>query len=186
MPPTMPISSVVARLALDEAVEGNRRKLSTIPEGFKAHKTIQRFMENRAQMIETAKVWTGRWLKHLPLARSWLTVTRFVCRSGLRTRHLLAAPFGSYDQESEERYIPLANLAPTQARYEVINSMLSEEAVLGFEYGYSLARPNALTLWKPCSVTSPTVRRSSSTSSSRLVSASGFACPVSSASAAWL
>jgi len=52
------------------------------------------------------------------------------------------------DQETEERYTPFNNLGNGQARYEVINSMLSEEAVLGFEYGYSLAEPNALTLWE--------------------------------------
>ena len=52
------------------------------------------------------------------------------------------------DQETEERYTPFNNLGDGQARYEVINSMLSEEAVLGFEYGYSLAEPNALTLWE--------------------------------------
>ncbi|MGQ0673580.1 MAG: 2-oxoglutarate dehydrogenase E1 component, partial [Hyphomicrobium sp.] len=51
-------------------------------------------------------------------------------------------------QESERRYTPLRHLAPDQARFEVINSMLSEEAVLGFEYGYSLAEPNALVLWE--------------------------------------
>ena len=48
----------------------------------------------------------------------------------------------------ETRYIPFNHLREAQARYEVINSMLSEEAVLGFEYGYSLAEPNALTLWE--------------------------------------
>ena len=52
------------------------------------------------------------------------------------------------DQQTEARYVPLNHLRDGQARYEVINSMLSEEAVLGFEYGYSLAEPNALTMWE--------------------------------------
>ena len=48
------------------------------------------------------------------------------------------------DQVNEKKYTPLKHIAQDQARFEVINSMLSEEAVLGFEYGYSLAEPNAL------------------------------------------
>ena len=46
------------------------------------------------------------------------------------------------------RYYPLNHIRDGQARYEVIDSMLSEYAVLGFEYGYSLAEPNALVLWE--------------------------------------
>ena len=53
-----------------------------------------------------------------------------------------------FDQETEERYTPLNHLGGDQAEFEVVNSMLSEEAVLGFEYGYSLAEPKALTLWE--------------------------------------
>ena len=45
------------------------------------------------------------------------------------------------DQENDRRYAPLKHITPNQAAFEVINSMLSEEAVLGFEYGYSLADP---------------------------------------------
>ncbi|MBU2329490.1 MAG: 2-oxoglutarate dehydrogenase E1 component, partial [Alphaproteobacteria bacterium] len=125
------------------------RKLSTIPEGFKAHRTIQRFMDNRAQMIESGEGidWAmGEALAFgsLCLDGHKIRLSGQDCERGtFSQRHSVL-----YDQETEERYIPLAHLAPNQARYEVINSMLSEEAVLGFEYGYSLARPNALTLWE--------------------------------------
>ncbi|HBM59565.1 MAG TPA: 2-oxoglutarate dehydrogenase E1 component, partial [Citreicella sp.] len=55
---------------------------------------------------------------------------------------------GLINQDTEERYYPLNHIREGQARYEVIDSALSEYAVAGFEYGYSLAEPNALTLWE--------------------------------------
>jgi 2-oxoglutarate dehydrogenase E1 component len=53
-----------------------------------------------------------------------------------------------FDQDTEERYTPFNHLGDGQARFEVVNSMLSEEAVLGFEYGYSVAEPDALSMWE--------------------------------------
>ena len=53
-----------------------------------------------------------------------------------------------YDQENEERYVPLNHIRDGQAQFEVIDSPLSEAAVLGFEYGYSLADPRSLVLWE--------------------------------------
>jgi 2-oxoglutarate dehydrogenase E1 component len=52
------------------------------------------------------------------------------------------------DTETEVRYIPLAHLSPKQAKFEVYNSLLSEAAVLGFEYGFSRDYPEALVLWE--------------------------------------
>ncbi len=125
------------------------KKLSDVPSDFKAHKTIQRFMDNRAKMIETGEGLD--WAMGEALAfGTLLTEGHRVRLSGqdcergtFSQRHSVL-----YDQETEGRYIPLSHLSAGQESYEVINSMLSEEAVLGFEYGYSLSNPNALTLWE--------------------------------------
>ena len=53
-----------------------------------------------------------------------------------------------HDQNRGEAYVPLKNLAPSQPRFTVIDSLLSEEAVVGFEYGFSTTEPNCLTLWE--------------------------------------
>ncbi|WP_421856242.1 2-oxoglutarate dehydrogenase E1 component [Oricola sp.] len=125
------------------------KKLTTVPEDFNAHRTIRRFMDNRAKMIETGEGidWaTAEALAFGSLCQEGYGVrlSGQDCERGtFSQRHSVL-----YDQDSETRYVPLNSIAAGQGRYEVINSMLSEEAVLGFEYGYSLAEPNGLTLWE--------------------------------------
>ncbi len=124
-------------------------KISAIPGEFHAHRTIQRFMENRRQMIETGE--GVDWATAEALAFASLVDEGHPVRlSGQDSERGTFSQRHSVliDQETEERYVPLNNIRDGQSRYEVINSMLSEEAVLGFEYGYSLAEPNALTMWE--------------------------------------
>lgn len=125
------------------------RKLTEVPENFHIHRTIKRFLANREKTVETGE--GVDWAFAEALAFGSLCVAGHPvrlsgqdCERGtFSQRHSVL-----YDQENEDRYIPLNNLSEDQAHYEVINSMLSEEAVLGFEYGYTLAEPNALTLWE--------------------------------------
>ncbi|HOV04423.1 MAG TPA: 2-oxoglutarate dehydrogenase E1 component, partial [Kaistiaceae bacterium] len=125
------------------------RKITTVPKGFNVHRTIQRFLANRRKAIDAGE--GIDWATAESLAFGTLAMEGYPvrlsgqdCERGtFSQRHTVL-----YDQEDEERYIPLNHLSPDQARYEVINSMLSEEAVLGFEYGYSLAEPDALTIWE--------------------------------------
>jgi 2-oxoglutarate dehydrogenase E1 component len=124
-------------------------KLTEVPEGFHVHKTIQRFLDNRRKAVETGQGIDWATAESLAFA-SLVSNGHKVRLSGQDSERGTFSQRHSvlYDQENEERYIPLNHVTPGQSRYEVINSMLSEEAVLGFEYGYSLAEPNVLTLWE--------------------------------------
>ncbi len=119
------------------------------PEGFDLHKTVARQLEAKAKMFETGKGFD--WATAEALAFGSLAVEGFAVRlSGQDcTRGTFSQRHSAFvDQTTEERHYPLNHIRPGQARYEVIDSMLSEYAVLGFEYGYSLSEPNALTMWE--------------------------------------
>jgi len=124
-------------------------KITAIPQGFHLHRTLQRFLDNRRKAVETGEGIDWATAEALAFC-SLLLEGRPVRLSGQDTERGTFSQRHSVliDQENEDRYIPFNHLGEHQARFEVINSMLSEEAVLGFEYGYSLAEPNALTLWE--------------------------------------
>ena len=125
------------------------RKITRVPDGFRVHRTIQRFLENRAKAIDNGVGidWaTGEALAFCTL----LQEGRHVRLSGQDSERGTFSQRHSVliDQEDESRYTPFNHLGHDQGHYEVINSLLSEEAVLGFEYGYSLAEPKALAIWE--------------------------------------
>ncbi|MDJ0512386.1 MAG: 2-oxoglutarate dehydrogenase E1 component [Methyloceanibacter sp.] len=124
-------------------------KLTEIPPTLTPHKTIARIMATRRKSIDE-----GRgidWATAESLAFGTLLVEGFKIRlSGQDSERGTFSHRHSVlmDQVNENKYTPLKHLGKEQGDFEVINSMLSEEAVLGFEYGYSLAEPNALVLWE--------------------------------------
>ena len=123
--------------------------LTRIPEGFDIHKTVARQLDAKAKMFATGKGFD--WATAEALAFGSLVAEGFPVRlSGQDcTRGTFSQRHSAFiDQATEERHYPLNHIRPGQARYEVIDSMLSEYAVLGFEYGYSLAEPNALVMWE--------------------------------------
>jgi len=125
------------------------RRITDIPRDFAMHKTVQRVIETRRKAIEEGRDIDWALAEHLAFA-TLLDEGFHVrlsgqdsCRGTFSQRH---SHF--IDQNTEARYTPLNNLHAEQAHYEVIDSLLSEEAVLGFEYGYTLADPKTLTLWE--------------------------------------
>jgi 2-oxoglutarate dehydrogenase E1 component len=123
--------------------------LTRVPPGFDIHKTVTRQLEAKAKMFESGRGFD--WATAEALAFGTLQAEGFPVRlSGQDcTRGTFSQRHSGWvDQTTEERHYPLNHIRAGQARYEVIDSMLSEYAVLGFEYGYSLSEPNTLTLWE--------------------------------------
>jgi 2-oxoglutarate dehydrogenase E1 component len=123
--------------------------LTRVPENFNLHRTLRRILENKRKTIESGE--NIDWATAEALAFGTLLVEGTPVRlsgqdSGRGTfshRHAVLI-----DQETEDRYVPLSHLRDGQASFEVIDSPLSEAGVLGFDYGYSLAEPNALVCWE--------------------------------------
>jgi len=123
--------------------------IARVPEQIKVNAKIVRQLDAKRRMMEEGVGidWaTGEALAFGSLLKEDLSVRLSGQDSGRGTfsqRHSVLV-----DQETEARYEPLNNLGGKQKRYEVIDSSLSEFAILGFEYGYSLGQPNGLTLWE--------------------------------------
>ena len=123
--------------------------LGRVPGDFQIHPKLRRLQETRARMIETGEGLD--WATAEQLAFGTLLIEGHPVRlSGQDSnRGTFSQRHVSYvDQESELRYVPIDHVRPHQERAEVIDSPLSELAVLGFDYGYSLAAPDTLVLWE--------------------------------------
>ncbi len=125
------------------------RAICVVPDNHNVHRKLRRIVEQRREMIESGR--NIDWATAEALAFGTLCYERANVRlSGqdcgrgtFSQRHSVLV-----DQQTEERFIPLNHVSEDQGSFEVIDSMLSEAAILGFEYGYSIADPNTLVLWE--------------------------------------
>ena len=124
-------------------------KINSIPKEVNLHKTIEKILENRKLSVKNGIGidWsTAEALAFGSLLEEGYPVRLVGQDSGRGTfsqRHSVLR-----NQLDNSRYIPLNNISKKQKQFEVVDSFLSELAVLGFEYGYSLVEPNTLTLWE--------------------------------------
>jgi len=124
--------------------------ISTVPEDFNLNSKLRRFFDNRRKTLEAGEGidWaTGESLAFGTLLTEGHLVRlsgQDVARGTFSQRHVVVT-----DQETEEPFIPLEQIRPgEQAKFIARNSTLSEAAVLGFEYGLSLADPDVLVMWE--------------------------------------
>ncbi|HEY0052240.1 MAG TPA: 2-oxoglutarate dehydrogenase E1 component, partial [Caulobacteraceae bacterium] len=132
-----------------EKLQGYGKILTTVPNDVACHKTLKRVLDGRAEAINSGQ--NLDWSTAESLAFAGLLDEGFPVR--LSGQDSVRGTFcqrhaAIVDQKTEARIVPLNRLRDGQAAFEVIDSALSEEAVLGFEYGYSLADPNTLVMWE--------------------------------------
>ncbi len=132
-----------------EEVETISDRLTTYPKQFHIHAKIKKLLEQRREMGHNQRLFDYGMAEAVAFGSLLLQGTPVrLCgqdsqRGTFNQRHSVLV-----DIADEQHYVPLANLAPDQARFEVYNSILSEAGVLGFEYGYSRDYPETLVLWE--------------------------------------
>ncbi len=125
------------------------KKITEIPKKFNIHKTLEKIFENKRRMFTENKPidWsTAESLAFGTLLNDGFSVRLSGQDSGRGTfsqRHTVLR-----NQENHDRYIPLQQISEKQKKFEVIDTLLSELGVLGFEFGYSLSEPETLVLWE--------------------------------------
>jgi 2-oxoglutarate dehydrogenase E1 component len=141
-----PITTAITKETLDTIA----RSLTTVPEDFRVLPKIKRILlERRQQVWKAGGPYNWAFAEALAFGSLLLEGTP-VRLSGQDSRRGTFSQRHSvlYDEENRQRYIPLNHLRPNQARFCVYNSPLSEYAVLGFDYGYSMDFPSQLYLWE--------------------------------------
>ena len=128
-------------------------RITTIPPNFKVHPLVEKVIADRAAMGrgEINVDWgMGEHMAYASLVASGYPVrlSGEDCGRGTFTHRHAVLHDQNRERWDEGSYIPLQNVADGQAPFVVIDSLLSEEAVLGFEYGYASADPNTLTIWE--------------------------------------
>lgn len=133
-----------------DMLQGIGKTLTSVPEGFTLNPTLEkRFLPRRTEALANGGPFDWAFAESLAfgallLEGSPVRLSGQDCRRGtFSQRHVVF-----YDFETRERHIPLQHLSPQQAKFCVYNSLLSEFAVLGFDYGYSLSYPEMLILWE--------------------------------------
>ncbi len=133
-----------------EVLEKLLDRLTTVPEGFKPHPRLERFvLDKQRAVLEKNEPMDWGTAENLALASLLVEGTRVrltgqdVRRGTFSHRHAVI-----YDVETGRRHTRLGHLTPDQAHLEIYDSSLSEAGVLGFEWGYSLDTPDALVMWE--------------------------------------
>ncbi len=132
-----------------DTLQALARKLVKLPAGLTLHKQVQKIIDDRVQMAAGEKPVDWGFAETLAYASILTSGNKVritgqdVGRGTFSHRHAVL-----HDQESGEEYIPLQSIASEQRSFAIYDSLLSEEAVLAFEYGYATTTPNALIIWE--------------------------------------
>jgi 2-oxoglutarate dehydrogenase E1 component len=150
VPPTGAARRVQTAVAL-ERLEALNRELLSVPEGFSVHRKLERARERRAAMFTNPDERTIDWATAEELAFATVledgTAIRLtgedVERGTFSQRHAVL-----HDSITGEEHVPLGTLARARAAFEIHNSALTENATIGFEFGYNIQEPRRFVLWE--------------------------------------